>query len=96
LGFRAAPFLVMATEYYEESEMAEDKPKGDDSEMSGDEDTFLAPKYAFGEGCKPGDKYTVEVVSVMEDEIELKHVKKAKEEKSDEDETEMELRQLDG
>jgi len=63
-----------------------------------DDNSFLAPKYAFPGGCKPGDKYTVEVKSVMEDEVELVHVKKEESEPSEDremDETEAGLMALE-
>lgn len=48
----------------------------DDADTEQDEgDTFLAPKSAFGGDCKVGDKYTVAVAGVLEDELELKYVK---------------------
>jgi len=88
-------------EYYEDSEeMAEAPAEGDMPAEEGakDDNSFLAPKYAFPGGCKPGDKYTVEVKSVMEDEVELVHVKKEESEPSEDremDETEAGLMALE-
>jgi hypothetical protein len=69
-------------DYYEGEEMAE-APAAEGEmpaeEGAKDDNSFLAPKYAFPGGCKPGDKYTVEVKSVMEDELELVHVGEKKE-----------------
>lgn len=48
---------------------------------SSDENTFLAPKDAFGGECKEGDTYTVKVVGVYGDELELAKVEKAEEPK---------------
>lgn len=42
-------------------------------DSSSDYDTFLVPKSAFGESePNPGDKETIEVVHVYEDEIECR------------------------
>jgi hypothetical protein len=93
----------MAENYYGEEAGAAEAPEKESMPegegMAEGEDTFLAPKYAFGSECKVGDKYTVEVVSVMEDELELKKVssdKSDKKEESEMDETEMGLRELEG
>ena len=45
-------------------------------EAESDENSFLAPKDAFGGECKEGDTYTVKVVGVYEDELELAKVDK--------------------
>lgn len=62
----------------EDNEAAEPEDDGDD--------TFLIPKSAlYGKNIKPGDKETIEVVSVMDDEVEAKCVGKKDESESDMD-----------
>ncbi len=71
----------MAEELYGE----EEAPKSPEMEMEeADENTALLPKHLFPEGCKPGDKYTVEVVASYDDENEVKVLSEKKETKSDE------------
>lgn len=56
---------------YDESESAEHSKEEETTS-----ETALLPKSLFGgHKCKPGDKYTVEVVKVYSDEIEVRHVK---------------------
>lgn len=57
--------------------------ENDSSEMPQDQDvedqegeTALLPKSLFGGDCKVGDEYTVKVVGVLEDELEVAPVKK--------------------
>lgn len=64
--------------YSEDNEPAEPE---DDSD-----DTFLIPKSAlYGKNIKPGDKETIEVVSVMDDEVEAKCVGKKEDDSSSPD-----------
>jgi hypothetical protein len=46
---------------------AQDEPKDEKSE-----ETALANKSAFPEGCKPGDTYTIEIVGEHDQEVEFK------------------------
>lgn len=48
-------------------------------EIPSDDNSFLAPKDAFGGECKEGDTYTVKVVGVYGEELELAKVEKEKE-----------------
>lgn len=53
----------------------DEKPEAPEKEMEGaDENTALLPKSLFPEGCKPGDKITIEVVASYDDENEVKVV----------------------
>lgn len=48
------------------------------------EDTFLIPKSAlYGKNIKPGDRETIEIVSIMDDEVEAKCVGKANNDKDE-------------
>lgn len=84
----------MASSYYNESQDTPPAPEGGEEqepkEDSG-EQTELVNSSLFGGDCKPGDKYTVEVVAVHDDQLEVKHVKDGKE-----GEAEPESRSTDG
>ncbi len=75
----------------EESEAME-SPESEASE----ENTFLAPKDAFGGDCKEGSTYTVKVVGVYEDEVELAKVDKAEAPKETESTPEMRMDEMVG
>lgn len=69
----------MAEDYMQSGDSGESSNKTESSDSQDSQDmaeTFLAPSSAFGGDCKPGDKYTVEVVSKHGDELELKHLPK--------------------
>lgn len=59
--------------------VAEEPARESSEETPADDNSFLAPKDAFGGECKEGDTYTVKVVGVYGDEIELAKVEKEKE-----------------
>lgn len=60
---------------------SQESPEQDNAQEESDEgdegETALLPKSLFGGDCKPGDKYTVEVVHVYDDELEVKPSGKA-------------------
>lgn len=53
-----------------------DDSGAEETETEEGEETALLPRSMFGEDCKVGDEYTVKVVSVLEDELEVAPVKK--------------------
>lgn len=57
-----------------EASGTDDETSGKTDEKTEDsEDTALVPKSIFGgHDCKPGDRYTVEVVHSYEDDLEIK------------------------
>ena len=61
----------MPDEMYPEAEPVESEEPGEDN----GEETALLSKSLLGGECKVGDKYTVEVVGVLEDEVEVKAAK---------------------
>jgi hypothetical protein len=73
----------MPSDYYsEEPETAEpsagrEGKAGDEPERKEDDgaQTELVNSSLFGGDCKPGDRYTVEVVAVHDDQLEIKPVK---------------------
>lgn len=74
----------MPTKYESPPPSAEDNEQAEPEDESGD--TFLIPKSAlYGKNIKPGDKETIEVVSVMDDEVEAKCVGKKDSSESDMD-----------
>jgi len=66
---------------YPEAETGTEQPADTTSEND-EAQTSLLPKSLFGGDCKVGDTYTVKVVGVLEDELEVEPVKKG--ESSDE------------
>lgn len=69
---------------YPNNDKSDDKPK-DDPEV--EEKSFLIPRSAFGDDCKPGDIYKVKVLSVLDEELEVEPAgEDSKEEKEEKDE----------
>jgi hypothetical protein len=65
---------------YGTSASPEEKEPPEEIEESEDtENTALVPKSFFGHDCKVGDKYTVVVKHLYDDEIEIAHVREKKE-----------------
>lgn len=68
-----------------------DKPTNRKDEPESKEKTFLIPRGAFGDDCKPGDIYKVKVISVLDEELEVEphgHDKKHEKEDRKEDKAE--------
>ncbi len=54
-------------------------------EQEGDgKETALLPSSMFGGDCRVGDVYSIKVVGVYDDEIEVEHVPKKKEKEAEE------------
>lgn len=49
-----------------------------------DEKSFLVPRGAFGEDCKPGDIYKVKVLAVLDEELEVEPAGRDKDDKKEE------------
>lgn len=86
----------MPTQYESPPASAEDDEPAEMEQDEG-EDTFLIPKSAlYGKDIKPGDKETIEVVSVMDDEVEAKCTGKKDSPESDMDRADSALDSMAG